>query len=553
MSASSTEAPFYPTSSGAADEEIDLRKVAGALRRHLRLVAVFTSASLVISGIYAYTRKPIWEGQFQIVLEQQDSGRTGLLNQLLSNSSGLSNITGITDSGGVSQLKTEVKVLESPSVLKATYDFVKTNKANAGENIDNWTFHSWRDSNLKIELEKGTSILNIAYRDTDPDLVLPVIRKISSDYQHYSGRDRSKSINNGLIFAKEQVKKFRLKAATSSRDLDAFSIRYGIVDGGETVGSAGIDISNLLSSNAGSNLLTQLGSIKSSDSIGKQGDTLGQLAMINQELIRRQQRFTNRDPGVLALKRERDALRRYIEVTAGGSLTLPGQQPTSKEKSQELILEFKELKRKAKRDIATLDVLEKSLLSLQLEQARQADPWELISTPTLLDTPVAPHKKRIVALGLLAGLLVGSGAALVVDRRTGLVFSLDELQALLPCPLLKHLPVLTTTSWGDAASLLASGPLASTSGTGPIALVPVGDMPSEQLQNFATELRRALVGRELLVSNDLRQTSGCATQLLITAPGVATRTQLNQLGQTLALQGTPLTGWVCLDPRLHLG
>ena len=39
-----------------------------------------------------------------------------------------------------------------------------------------------------------------------------------------------------------------------------------------------------------------------------------------------------------------------------------------------------------------------------------------------------------MALGLLAGLVVGSGAALVVDRRTGLVFSLDELQALLPAP-----------------------------------------------------------------------------------------------------------------------
>ena len=48
-----------------------------------------------------------------------------------------------------------------------------------------------------------------------------------------------------------------------------------------------------------------------------QGDALGQLAAINQELIRRQQRFTSRDPGVLALIRERDALRRYIEVTAG--------------------------------------------------------------------------------------------------------------------------------------------------------------------------------------------------------------------------------------------
>ena len=65
-------------------------------------------------------------------------------------------------------------------------------------------------------------------------------------------------------------------------------------------------------------------------------------------------------------------------------------------------------------------------------------------------------------------------------------------------------------------------------------------------------MHRALGERELLLSSDLRQTSGCVTQLLITAPGIATRTQLNQLGQTLALQGTPLAGWVFLDPKLEL-
>ena len=99
---------------------------------------------------------------------------------------------------------------------------------------------------------------------------------------------------------------------------------------------------------------------------------------------------------------------------------------------------------------------------------------------------------------------------------------------------------------------MASGPLASASGNNPIALVPVGEVPSAQLQAFASELRRALGGRELLVSNDLRLTSGCGTQLLISAPGVATRSQLNQLDQTLALQGTPLAGWVFLDPALSI-
>ena len=78
-------------------------------------------------------------------------------------------------------------------------------------------------------------------------------------------------------------------------------------------------------------------------------------------------------------------------------------------------------------------------------------------------------------------------------------------------------------------------------------------MPLEQLQTFSAEISRAIKGRELLVSTDLRLTKRCATQLLVTSQGVATRTQLSQLRQKLALQATPVAGWVLLDPLLNLG
>ena len=81
----------------------------------------------------------------------------------------------------------------------------------------------------------------------------------------------------------------------------------------------------------------------------------------------------------------------------------------------------------------------------------------------------------------------------------------------------------------------------------------MGAISNDQLNAFATELRRALSGRELLVSSDLRQTSACSTQLLLSAPGVATRIELSQLNQKLALQASPLAGWVLLDPKLELG
>ena len=275
-----------------------------------------------------------------------------------------------------------------------------------------------------------------------------------------------------------------------------------------------------------------------------QGDALSQLAAINQELIRRQQRFTSRDPGVLALIRERDALRRYIEVTAGGSLTLPGQQPASKEQAQELILQFKELDRTARRDAATLDELESSLLSLQLEQARQTDPWELISTPTMTDHPVAPTKKRIVALGLFGGLVLGCGAALVRDRRSGLVFSEDELRTSIPGPLLERLLLQQTRNWPMACELLAQGPLKQAQ---TIALIPVGQPDTSGLQALTTDLQTALSGRALLVSSDLVKTRGCDTQLLVVQSGNCTRSQLARLQQSLALQGTPIAGWLLLD------
>ena len=159
----------------------------------------------------------------------------------------------------------------------------------------------------------------------------------------------------------------------------------------------------------------------------------------------------------------------------------------------------------------------------------------------------------MVALGLLAGLIAGSGAALLADRRTGLVYSEDELKRLMPCPLIKHLPASNGNGWTDAADLLAAGPLAQSHGNSAIALIPIGNIPNEQLQAFGTELRRALGGRELMVSTDLRQTSRCATQLLLTSQGAATRTQLSELRQKLVLQGTPLAGWVLLDPDLNLG
>ena len=153
---------------------------------------------------------------------------------------------------------------------------------------------------------------------------------------------------------------------------------------------------------------------------------------------------------------------------------------------------------------------------------------------------------------MLAGLLIGGGSALVSDRRTGLVFSGDELSHELPGPGSSGCLLgdeREAESWRAPIQLLADGPLA---GDGSVALIPVGSVEAADLEVFSTSLRQALgPQRKLLISRDLLATRACGIQLLLTAPGAAKREQLRQLREHLTLQGTPVAGWVLLDTSLE--
>ena len=464
-------------------------------------------------------------------------------------------------------------MLESPSVLKPTYDFVKASKAKAGENVSGWSFLDWRENSLEVKLEKGTSVLNISYRDTDPDIVLPVIEKISHDYQQYSGRDRQRGIRNGISYLEKQISEIRKQSFKSMRQAQSYGLAngLGLQDGLPGVSKAAGDISGSTSLESRRDtaqirvnaleqqLKTARSTINRSVFQAAQLDANTQLFKelqgLETLLLEKQALLKPTDDLIRQITRRRQNLITYInQQTIGlleGQLVTAKSRLASLSRPHEVILKHRELVRTAMLDEKVLVELEAQLQNLQLEQARQTDPWELISTPTLLDAPVAPRKARIVALGFLGGLVLGCGAALFQDRRSDLIFNEEELISLLPCPLLKHLPSTAVDTWSDAADLLVSGPISEAPTDGGIALIPLGKIPSEQLKYLSDELKRALKGRELLISTDLRKTGSCATQILVTTPGAITRTQLNEFCQKLALQRAPLSGWVLIEPESY--
>jgi len=572
MTASPQQLPAV-AATPAADDEIDLRQLAAALQRHWRLIAKVAGGALVLSSVYAFSQPRVWEGEFQIVLASGDSGG-GRLAQLAASNPMLAGLAGLSGGGGKDSLETEVKILESPSVLKPVYDFVRSSKQRAGKNVDRMRFSDWV-KNVQVELEKGTSVLNIAYTDTDKGLVLPVIQRISKEYQIYSGRDRRRDIANAVAYLKASIADLSPRAEASMQRAQAYALSNGLglqdglpaSTGGDKESGKGGSVTGSVEANrqqaqAQVALLQQ--QLAAAQAAGNRVLFQAPQLEANAELYGRYQELEAQLTQKRAVLRDNDDLIRNLEVQRQSLITtlnrqtiglLQGQLATAQaalqasSRPKEVVLKHRELVRQALRDERTLVELENQLQLAQLEQAKQTDPWELISTPTLLDAPVAPRKSRILALGLLAGLVAGSGAALLVDRRSGRVFADDELQQLLPGPLLAHLNLSDAEAMGGSLTLLSRGALA---GSHHVALIPVGVSERAQgVQAVYSALKTHLPHTTISCSLDLVAAKDADHQLLITSRGSATRSQLASLRQQLELQARPLTGWLLVENGEH--
>ena len=129
--------------------------------------------------------------------------------------------------------------------MKPVYDFVKQQKQQLGIDTQDWRYADWLKKNLNIKLVEGTSVLELAYRDTEKDLVLPVIRKISEAYQEYSGRDRERGIKKAIQYLDQQIEIYSKKSISSLRAAQEYGIEQFTALQGDSASDSEIKNSNI--------------------------------------------------------------------------------------------------------------------------------------------------------------------------------------------------------------------------------------------------------------------------------------------------------------------
>lgn len=436
------------------DEQLDIRTLLYTLLRNKKLIGYFSLLGVLVGLILSIFHKDLWKGKFQIVIEDKSSTSLGLVDQL-SNSSGLSSFI---DFGGNDELETQVAIFKSPSVLMDIFNFVKESK-----DLDNYRFRKWT-RNLKIGLEKGTSVLNLEYQDYDKELILPVLEKISNKYKKYTASKKNKELTTGLSYLSDQISIYKERSDDSFKKAKEYGEKYDLSfnlftpeDEEIRPGPDAKKTKNELRSNVEIARANAINNLRLTTQVF---NTIKNLEDDSELIPSFAKKYLNNNNSILLEYQESD---RYLASAKQIYLENDKNLKYFKEKKADLILllkkelisfleaeinsynstikstsrpdgvfiEFKKLNQAAIKDDGTLDYLENQYRFYSLEKAKTGDSWDLITEPTLIPYPVGASKKGKLLLSLITSTLIGILAAFAKEKKEGLIYELTELEMFL--------------------------------------------------------------------------------------------------------------------------
>ena len=424
-------------------KEIDLKSIFNFFLRNKILISSFTIVTSILFCLYSLNLKRIWEGKFQIVVNDKNLNSSNLNPNNL-------NINNILGTVSNNDLATEVGILNSPSILMPIFNFVKQSKK-----LNESQFINWK-KNLSIKLQNNTSILNISYQDQEKELIIPVLNKISSAYQIYSGKEKKLDQINAKKYLINQIDIYKSKSSKSLKTAQEYAIENNLfypfsykalnleiekirIEEFNRINKIDLQIQKI----------REIGDDSEFNYIGTlipelvEQELTKELSTIEREIITARTKYTESDLTLISLLEARDLLIKLLKNRTLSYLQTRRLESeaimNSASRPKEVLLKYKILLREAVRDESTLVELEKNLTLLNLEIAKSNKPWELITKPTLLNSPVAPNRTKIGISGLLVGLILGSLIAFLNQRRSGRIYEPNILEDIFSAPILEEI------------------------------------------------------------------------------------------------------------------
>ncbi|HHP7230287.1 MAG TPA: GumC family protein [Xenococcaceae cyanobacterium] len=480
-------------SSNTVDEDedsIDLRQLVNVVKHRLRLILLVAAGMTLTAALWTFSKEPKYEGTFQLLVEPitKEQGETPL--SLISE-----DWTGL-------DYETQIEVLRSPSVLNPIiaqitrrypdleYDsFIRKSKSplkieqieetkileisyiDTDPEVIEFVIDNLAQSYLTYSLEERRAEVNQGIEFVTEQL--PRIRTRVDELQEQLQDFRQRY---NLLDPEEQATLLSQKQVTFEEKYFDTQLRLN-----ETK-----TLYNTLQTQLGKQPQQAIATSYLSESPRYQ-KLLNELQGVEIQLANESARFAPQNPVILNLQDQRNELLTLLEQEAtkvlGGnansgidySTSVPSPSSLRSEMDRQYIQAANEMQVLAIRESALASALEKLNISieqmpiiarkytdlqrqltvateslnrfleaeetLELQAAQQALPWQIIAQPEVKEDPVSPNIPRNMALGVLGGLLMGMGAALLAERLDPVFHSSEEIKESINVPILGLIPI----------------------------------------------------------------------------------------------------------------
>ncbi|MFM7424742.1 MAG: GumC family protein [Elainella sp.] len=453
------------TSLAPPDQEggLQLDQVVQALRRQILLIAGITTLMIGAAGLKVRTATPVYRASFEILTEPV-TVETEVLSSLPQT---LSSRQQEQLLAGSSLDATKIRVLQSPEVLAPVVAQLK----NRYPEMDYATLIG----HLAIQVDPSSkSILQVSYSDPNERLVGTFLNLLSETYLQYSLDDRQQDIRQGIAFVDEQIPILENQVSRWQDQLQKFREQYNLIDPdsqaellSKQIGVLSQDLietqtqlnqTKLLYQQLGNALgqPEQAGASPLIDSPRYQ-KLLDQLLEIDSQLAQDSALYLENSPELNLLIQQRQSLLPLLQqegYRVGQQVASYIQELQDREQSlhrsilaanqqikqlSAVTREYTDIQREL--NIAT-DNLTQFLgkrEGLRIDASQRQLPWRLLTAPS---DPVrtSANAKRTLALGTILGLLLGTGAALVVDKLKSVLHTTKDVKDLVNLPILGVIP-----------------------------------------------------------------------------------------------------------------
>jgi len=460
--------PWLPSINLANSSEEDegglnLGQVFGTLRRRLPVIVGVTIVVTSVAMLKALTSKPIYQAGFEILTRPV----TAESQVIASVPQTLNSKEGQQQAEPEKTLDvTKLKLLKSPKLLSPIADRLKAKYPTITDDD--------LAANLSITPVPNSEILAVSFQDANLEKVKAVTKLVAASYLNYSLEERLADVRQGIDFVNAQVPQLQQRVDAVQDRLQSFRQRYDLIDPETTgkqladwtgtVGQQRLDTQiKLNEARALYNDLQEL--LRQSDDPGSMtlsGNTryqalLNQILAVEGDLAKESSLFKDNTPNVQVLKEQQQNLipllrregRRVQEEVASNIRGLEDRDRILDQAASQLSQRVKQLSIVSRQytdiqqelKIAT-DNLNQFLTkreALRIDAGQRKTPWQIL-TPPGEPVPSSANVKRTTILGIILGVLMGVGAALLLDKLSSALHDPDEIKEASKLPVLGVIP-----------------------------------------------------------------------------------------------------------------